>query len=966
MKKSFIFIICLLGLMLCCYYKPVFAKPILRLDPGGHVALIWDIKVHPSGRYFISASADKTIRVWRVLTYRDRLIIREQRKILGQIKEGLEGTIYAASISPDGKYLAVGGILNGNNIRIFDFYTGKLLKLLKGHTDSVLDICFSEDGRYLISSGYDKRVIIWDMGSFQKKAEYFHDKEVYTVSSFYMYDDMYVVSGSYDHKVKLFSLKKNSVIKVYVFGNRIMNNSISVSKKYGIIAVAVSYGRKIYFFDLNLNLIKKIRSSTVPLGTALSPSGRFLAVGTMDYPYTCTIYDLATLREVSRFKQHHNLTMALAFLNEHIVISGGGNNNEIRLWSTNTTEGKQLAKSLNSGRVIWAVGINGSKIAWGDELKKSPYLHQNPLRKYFDLKDFRVKLAENNMFFNRISRRWGPYILNHAPGGNYGYKKATLVIKRYGKTVAKITRDATDGYRHNSYGFTEEGFIVSGGSNGDLWAYDVNGRKIAKFVGHFADIWSIATQGRWLVSGGHDQRILIWDLKKLREYKGKTLIIYPTLNLFVASNDEWVVWTPNGYFTCSAHGGGLIGWHVNRGYGKEALWYSADKFYRLFYNPRFINSVYKYGSEEIAKKYVSIKERKISEVLPPMIEVLNPVRKEITTYNKKLNIQFCVKQQSDLGIEEVKLLVNGANFLPRSIGVKKLKNKKCFSKVIPLIAGKNLISITARNRYARSNTVTISVLRKSKQRVVFLPDVYLLVLGVSRYKNSDYNLKFADKDAIAIKDTFKEMEGKLFRKVHAKVLINEECTKENVLDGLDWLESESTQHDLVIIFVGGHGINDDRGNYYFLTHEADIKRLRRTCIKWREFEDLISGLNCKVLFFVDTCHSGNIYTARRAISSNILEAIQSLKDTGVGTVIFSATTGKGFSYEDDKLKHGAFTAAVVEGLRKQRADLDGNGQITIKELDLYISRRVKEITGKKQKPTTIIPEAVPDFTIFIK
>ena len=166
--------------------------------------------------------------------------------------------------------------------------------------------------------------------------------------------------------------------------------------------------------------------------------------------------------------------------------------------------------------------------------------------------------------------------------------------------------------------------------------------------------------------------------------------------------------------------------------------------------------------------------------------------------------------------------------------------------------------------------------------------------------------------------------------------------------------------------MAGHGVNDDRGNYYFLTHEAELDRLRRTAVKWREFEDLISGLNSKVLFFVDTCHSGNIYTARRGVASSILDAIQSLKDAGAGTVIFSATTGRGFSYEDEKLGHGAFTQAVIEGLDRLRADFDSDGQITIKELDLYITRRVKKLSHKRQKPTTIIPAAVPDFPIYVK
>jgi len=60
---------------------------VLRLDPGGHTTLISKLAVTPDGK-LVTASADKTIRVWNPVTG------REERKILGQIGPGKEGKIY--------------------------------------------------------------------------------------------------------------------------------------------------------------------------------------------------------------------------------------------------------------------------------------------------------------------------------------------------------------------------------------------------------------------------------------------------------------------------------------------------------------------------------------------------------------------------------------------------------------------------------------------------------------------------------------------------------------------------------------------------------------------------------------------------------------------------------------------------------------------------------------------------------
>ena len=56
-------------------------------------------------------------------------------------------------------------------------------------------------------------------------------------------------------------------------------------------------------------------------------------------------------------------------------------------------------------------------------------------------------------------------------------------------------------------------------------------------------------------------------------------------------------------------------------------------------------------------------------------------------------------------------------------------------------------------------------------KLSLLPDtfsLYLLSIGVSKYQNSDYNLKVADKDAHAVSEMFKKQEGQ--RTVNLKTI----------------------------------------------------------------------------------------------------------------------------------------------------------------------------------------------------
>lgn len=100
---------------------------LLQLDTGGHMAKIQDIVFTPDGKFLVSASDDKVIRVWDLATG------KTVRTIRGEAEPGHAGTIHAIALSPDGKFLAAAGFMatfNGTNyvevgaIRLYDFASG--------------------------------------------------------------------------------------------------------------------------------------------------------------------------------------------------------------------------------------------------------------------------------------------------------------------------------------------------------------------------------------------------------------------------------------------------------------------------------------------------------------------------------------------------------------------------------------------------------------------------------------------------------------------------------------------------------------------------------------------------------------------------------------------------------------------------------------------------------------------------
>ena len=94
-------------------------------------------------------------------------------------------------------------------------------------------------------------------------------------------------------------------------------------------------------------------------------------------------------------------------------------------------------------------------------------------------------------------------------------------------------------------------------------------------------------------------------------------------------------------------------------------------------------------------------------------------------------------------------------------------------------------------------------------------------------------------------------------------------------------------------------------------------------------------------------------------------ALRELVNAESGVVVMTASTGKENSQEHPKWGHGAFTKALIEGL-EGNADFNRDKSVDVKEIDLYITNRVKELTRGGQHPTTEIPRTMPNFPLVYK
>jgi hypothetical protein len=436
---------------------------------------------------------------------------------------------------------------------------------------------------------------------------------------------------------------------------------------------------------------------------------------------------------------------------------------------------------------------------------------------------------------------------------------------------------------------------------------------------------------------------------------------------------RWVIWTPKGYYDASPRGEELIGWHINNRKDKEADFFPASRFRDRFYRPDVIAKLFTtyeeeravaLANEESGRKRV---ETNIQNILPPVITILSPFDGSTISKNE-LTIRYAIRNTSKEPVTKIQVLIDGRPVSStRGIQIKP-KDVETGEITVTVPERDFELSLIAENKYSASVPSTIKLYWKSDkpkpEEFVIKPKLYILAIGVSKYQNKDLQLQFASKDAKDFVEAMKLQKGKLYQDIVVKLLTDEHATKDDILDGLEWLQREVTSKDVAMVFIAGHGVNDPTGVYYYLPANADLEKLKRTGVPYSDIKNTLSGLAGKVVMFVDTCHSGNVFGGRRSLS-DITGIINELSSAENGVVVFASSTGRQYSLEDPQWGNGAFTKALLEGL-KGKADLLGKGKITINMLDAFIAERVKELTKGKQTPVTAKPQTVPDFPIAVK
>ncbi len=130
---------------------------------SGPQGTIYGLDVDPTSKYLISTGQDKKVNIWSMATGN---LARTYSP--GGGGSGDWGEMYKVDLDPTGIYAAICSF--DKYIRLFDFYSGRCLCKVSGHSELVTGVRFSLDGRRLISIGGDGCIFIWRLSTVLQQA----------------------------------------------------------------------------------------------------------------------------------------------------------------------------------------------------------------------------------------------------------------------------------------------------------------------------------------------------------------------------------------------------------------------------------------------------------------------------------------------------------------------------------------------------------------------------------------------------------------------------------------------------------------------------------------------------------------------------------------------------------------------------------------------------------------------------
>ncbi len=851
------------------------------------------------------------------------------------------------SVGISDKYgIMVGGNTDGI-VYVADIERKKITERLKGHLAGVTTVAFSPDEEVFVTGSRDRSIMIWN------------------------------------------SRTLRLVRKLTTRSFRI--HSVAVAKNAQVIAFGDEYGslKILDFDDLSFQVRNTQLSRYEVADVQFTPDNEKLIVGSNDNQIREVSFESMEIIDSRSFKRNKSL----GYVKQKALDVAG-------FYSPSGADLDMIQVSDN-GHYIYAYG-DVPKAKWrmelaevfdrSDKWKRNYTFSESELKSTGEFEDLFRMLASANVegttgiFGNYTSEKINLRHIKMKDGILYAYSENEEILGISGKEKLAMNIEldpeipfskAFDiSYPLNTVVMSHENDLVLKNINtGDSWLMEGHTDKITDLA--------IFDNQPLLITSSLDATMKIWNLET------RQLVV----TLIPIDFDKVVLVSPDNYYL--APKGALDG----LGFRQGSDFFPAEQFDLIYNRPDIVLSRLGFadkGTIEMFEKAYAKRLRKMNfqnvdftdpELHLPEIEIETatiPLQTDQSQINLEVNALDNKYKLNRLNISVNNIPIYGMRGMDLSD-----ENSSQFtnSVSINLSPGLNQVKVSAINEQgveSLASSFEINCTAEFPQ-----PRLYTYTIGVSEYKQSDFNLQFAAKDA---RDVASLMQDAKNMTTNVIEITDVEAGKETILKIKEELLKSSVV-DKVLIFVAGHGVLDENLDYYLATHDMDFMNPSARGLAYEELENVLDGIPARnKLLMIDACHSGEVdkeeleIVDRENVPSGdlVFRAVpgKQVKKVGLdnsfelmktlfadlrknsGAIVISSAGGAEYAIEGNRWNNGVFTYSFINGIRSGKADLNKDGVIRASELQKYLESEVTRLTNGKQKPTSRVENLLNDFIIW--
>ena len=939
----------------------------------------------------------------------------------------LPGDFYAQTIAfhPGNNQLVVGGKYlkkaKDKNVFIFDTTTGQELQQVKGTSSSITQLYYSRRGSRLAVVGTNI--------------------QIYGTTGEYALQATIPVNGShamfYDNDRKLIFSKGNDLYKWDLNSNVQLDKVVNGHKK-SIGAVSITLDEK-YFVtaanDNNINFFDEESFTKIPHFSGVKPD-QVQQIG-FDKSFT-NMYTVVDNNRV-QFWQLQKAKFDFADDKKYMAICGSQNKG-VEIWDVKKNVSEVFLPHTsfvlnavmvpNSTKVV-GLGRDRSVIVWDRNSPDAPKFKMRGHRSdvftvvispdgntaYSGSKDKTIKSWDINtgLVINSVNVGMQVNSLAISPDGVMliagcgtttnvaGETSPTAIFafetskmgdysKAKSQEEFKQLIGHTASVEHVSYS-VDGSKIFSGGADTKIYIWDaVSLTPINSISGHEGTVNTLAQDktGKYLVSGSDDATTHFWDLTKLES----------DFNMVTFNNgNEYIVYDDLNYYSCTKNGAKNVHFVIdNQVYLFEQFDLRLNRPDLVFANLPGVNKdllrAYYKAYKKRLKKMNFTEDMLSADFNVPEVAILNEDELPYQSTTREITLKIQASDKS-YPLDRLNIWINDVPLYGKEGINLRGESTTSIQKDFPieLSQGKNKIQVSVLNqRGAESFKASKFMYYEGESKK---NDLYVIGIGVSRFKDSEFNLDYAAKDATDVVNQLASNTSK-YSNIYTKLVLNEEATRSNIVALKDFLKNSKID-DNVIVFIASHGLIDDEMDYYLATTDINFYTPSQGGLVYDDLEGLLDGIpSRKKLLLIDACHSGEVDkdeaykapippTETDSEEVKVSAEITAIKESsnvksrgfkrvggtslgmastfelmkqlfndlrrGSGATVISSAGGKEFALESSQWNNGVFTYCFLQGLTSKDADTNKDNAVDVTEIRNYVADNVKVLTNGEQNPT---------------